>query len=129
MGSRRIRKPKRAKKDKTDKKVKKMAETVDDTKTFTITLTAEPGLGEIVSLNYPSSVKHGATFDVNASTKNTGSGSGTFVMELHINGSLESRSAEFTLIAGGTSEDKIPSATAPASGASMSIVVKCIRIT
>lgn len=106
-----------------------MAETVDDTKTFTIELIAEPGLGEIVNLDYPTSVKHGATFDVNASTNNVGSGSGTFVMELHVDGVLQSRSAEFTLAAGATSTDKIPVATAPASGASMSIVVKCIRIT
>jgi hypothetical protein len=106
-----------------------MAETIDDTKTFTIALTAEPGLGEIVSLNYPASVKHGAAFDVSASTKNIGGGSGTFVMELHIDASLQSRSAEFTLAAGATSADKIPAATAPASGASMSMAVKCIRIT
>lgn len=106
-----------------------MAEIVDDTETFTIALTAEPGKGEIANLDYPASVKHGATFDVNAATKNIGSGSGKFVMELHINGSLESRSAEFTLAAGATSTDKIPAATAPTTGTSMSIVVKCIRIT
>jgi hypothetical protein len=106
-----------------------MAETIDDTKTFTIALTAEPGLGEIVSLNYPATVKHGASFDVNASTKNVGSGDGEFVMELYVNGSLESRSAEFGLGAGATSTDKIPAATAPAEGTSMAIAVKCIRIT
>lgn len=106
-----------------------MAEIVDDTKTFTIALTALPGAGQIVSLNYPETVQHGATFDIDASTQNIGSGSGRFVMELHINGSLEARSAEFTLAAGATSTDKIPAATAPASGTSMSIVVKCIRIT
>ena len=106
-----------------------MAETIDDTKTFTIALTAEPGIGEIVSLNYPASVKHGAEFDVNAATKNIGSGSGKFVMELYINGSVQSRSAEFTLAAGVMSADKIPAATAPAEGTSMSIDVKCIRIT
>jgi uncharacterized protein YfaS (alpha-2-macroglobulin family) len=106
-----------------------MAETIDDTKTFTIELTAEPGEGRIVNQNYPASVKHGAAFDVNASTENIGDGSGTFVMELHIDGTLESRSAEFTLAAGATSTDKIPEATAPAVGESMSIDVKCIRIT
>jgi len=106
-----------------------MAEIIDDTKSFTIALTAEPGLGEIVNLDYPTSVKHGAAFDVNASTKNVGSGSGTFVMELHVDGTLQSRSAEFTLAAGATSTDKIPAATAPTSGTSISIVVKCIRIT
>lgn len=106
-----------------------MAETIDDTKTFTIALTAEPGLGSIVNLDYPTSVKHGASFDVNASTKNVGSGSGTFVMELYINGAMASRSAEFTLAAGETSADKIPAASAPAAGESMSILVACIRIT
>ena len=106
-----------------------MAEIVDDTETFTIALTALPGAGQIVSLNYPATIQHGATFDITAATKNVGSGSGRFVMELHINGTRQSRSAEFTLAAGATSSDKIPAATAPASGTSMSIAVKCIRIT
>ncbi len=106
-----------------------MADIVDDTKSFTIALTALPGKGEIVNLDYPASVKHGATFDVTAATKNIGSGSGTFVMELHIDGTRQSRSAEFTLAAGATSTDKIPAATAPTTGDSMAIIVKCIRIT
>ena len=105
-----------------------MADIVDDTKSFTIALTAEPGAGSIVNLDYPTSVKHDATFDVNANTKNIGSGSGMFAMELWADGVLKSRSADFTLAAGATSTDKIPAAAAPASGASMAIVVKCIRI-
>ena len=106
-----------------------MVETIDDTKSFTIALTALPGEGQIVNLDYPTSVLHGATFDVNASTKNIGSGSATFVMEMHVDGVMISRSTEFTLAAGATSTDKIPVATAPTSGASMAIVVECIRIT
>jgi len=107
-----------------------MADVLDDSKTFTVALTAPSGKGEIVNLiQPPGAVKHGATFDVDAATKNVGSGSGTFVMELYINGTRQARSAEFTLAAGATSIDKIPAAPAPASGASMAIVVKCIRIT
>lgn len=106
-----------------------MVDTVDDTETFTIALEAVPGLGEIVSLNYPAKVQHGTAFDITAATKNSGSGSGVFVMELHVDGGLKSRSPEFTLAAGATSADQIPAATAPASGASMAIVIKCIRIT
>ena len=106
-----------------------MVDIVDDTKTFTIELTALPAEGSIVDLNYPVTVQHGGAFDISASTKNIGSGSGTFVMELHVDGVLKVRSAEFTLAAGATSTDKIPTATAPAAGESMSIEIKCIRIT
>jgi len=130
MGSRRVREPKRAKKDKTDKKVKKkMAETIDDTRSFSINLDAKPGKGEIVNLDYPESVLYGAEFNINASTKNIGDGDGKFVMELRIDGVVESKSGEFTLAPGATSADKIPPAIAPSSGAAMSIVVNCIRIT
>lgn len=106
-----------------------MADIVDDTKIFTIALTEPPGEGMIVDINYPATVPHSATFDVNAHTKNIGSGTGTFRMEIHIDGTLQATSAEFTLAAGAISPDKIPAATAPPSGESMSIVLKCIRIT
>ena len=108
-----------------------MADIVDDTKTFTIALTAPevPAEGRIVDLTYPIEVEHGATFDVNASTKNLGTLSGTFKMQMFIDGSLISTSAPFALAGGATSTDKIPSATAPASGDTMAMTVKCIRVT
>jgi hypothetical protein len=117
-----------------------MADIIDDIESFTITLTPKPAKGEIVNLNYPSSVeqgatfdvdastKQGATFDVDASTKNVGTGSGLFKMQLFINGTWAATSSQFTLAAGSTSSDKIPAKIAPASGTSMSIEVKCIRV-
>jgi hypothetical protein len=107
-----------------------MAEITDDTKTFTIALTAPEiqAEGKIVSLSYPLSVVHGAAFDVDASTENLGTVSGVFKMQLIINGALKATSAEFTLAGGATSADKIPVANAPATGDSMDITVKCIRI-
>ena len=84
--------------------------------------------GEIVNLDYPASVKHGMQFDVDASTKNTGGSTGTFRMELHVDGVLKSALPSFTLAAGATSTDKIGITNAPSSGTSMACVVKCIRI-
>jgi hypothetical protein len=108
-----------------------MADITDDTKTFTISLTAPaiPAKGKIVSLSYPLSVVRGAAFDVDASTENIGTESGVFKMQLIINSVLKATSPEFTLAGGATSTDKIPPANAPASGDSMDITVKCIRIT
>jgi hypothetical protein len=105
-----------------------MADVIDDTESFTIALTPKPAKGKIVNLNYPSSVEQGATFDVDASTKNVGTGSGLFKMQLFINGTWAATSSQFTLAAGSTSSDKIPAKIAPASGTSMSIEVKCIRV-
>ena len=84
--------------------------------------------GEIVNLDYPSSVKHGASFDVNASTKNVGSAASSFRMELWVDGVRGAQSPSFVLAAGATSSDMISATNAPASGTSMSCVVKCIRI-
>lgn len=106
-----------------------MADIIDDTESFIIALEAEPGLGDIVSLTYPATVQHGTVFNVDASTKNVGTGSSTFVMEVYVYSALKSRSPEFTLAGGATSTDKIPPMTAPASGTSMNIEVRCIRIT
>jgi len=108
-----------------------MVDITDDTKTFEISLTAPeiPAKGSIVDLTYPESVVRGAAFDVNASTKNIGTVSGIFKMQLLINDVLKATSPEFTLAGGATSTDKIPVANAPASGESMDIAVKCIRIT
>jgi hypothetical protein len=50
-------------------------------------------------------------------------------MQLLINGAIKSTSAQFTLAADATSTDKIPAATAPTSGTSMTYEIKCIRIT
>lgn len=107
-----------------------MADITDDTKTFTIALTAPaiPAKGTIVGLTYPVSVEHGAAFDVNASTKNVGTLPGTFKMQLFIDGDLVSSSASFELAGGATSTDKIPSFNAPGSGDSMALIIKCIRI-
>jgi hypothetical protein len=107
-----------------------MVDITDHTKTFTIALTAPevPAKGEIVNLTHPASVEHGAAFDVDASTENLGTVSGTFKMQLFIDAALEATSPEFTLAGGATSSDKIPAANAPASGDSMDITVKCIRI-
>jgi len=107
-----------------------MADITDDTKTFTISLTAPeiPAKGSIVGLTYPASVVRGSAFDVNAATKNAGTVSGVFKMQLFIDGVLKATSSEFTLAGGATSTDKIPQVNAPASGDSMAMTVKCIRI-
>lgn len=106
-----------------------MVDITDDTKTFTIALTAPeiPAKGSIVDVTYPASVVRGAAFDTNASTKNIGTVSGVFKMQLFINDVLKATSPEFTLAGGATSTDKIPVANAPATGDSMTIMVKCIR--
>lgn len=109
-----------------------MADITDDTKTFTINLVAAPeipALGRILDLTYPASVVRGSAFDVNASTENRGTVSGVFKMQLFINGALKATSPNFTLAGGAISTDKIPRANAPADGDSMTISVKCIRIT
>ena len=106
-----------------------MTEIIDDTKTFTIALIEEKGIGEIVNIDYPASVNCGEVLDINAATKNIGNGSSAFVMELYIDGSMASRSTTFNLAAGATSEDKIPSVIAPSNGTSIDVAVKCIRIT
>lgn len=95
----------------------------------TVTAPVIPAKGEIVGLDAPASVKHGASYDIQAKTKNTGGGSGTFKMQLLIGGAVKSTSAQFTLAPGATSSDKIPAATAPTTGTSMSFTVRCIRIT
>jgi len=108
-----------------------MAEIIDDTKSFTITLTAPstPAKGSIVDLTYPVSVEHGKSVDINAATKNTGELSGSFKMQIFIDGVLKATSPVFTLAGGETSADKIAPFTAPSTGTSMAIDVKCIRIT
>lgn len=128
LHDRRIHSRERTEKNKNDEKVI-MAEIIDDTRSFSINLEAKAGLGEIVNMNYPATVQHGAEFDIDAAVTNVGEGTGTFVMEWYIDGSLQSRSGEFELAAEATSADKIPAAIAPTSGAAMSIVIKCIRIT
>ena len=107
-----------------------MADITDDTKTFTIALTAPeiPAKGSIVGLTYPASVVRGSAFDVNASTKNVGTASGVFKMQLFIGAALKATSPEFNLAGGATSTDKIPMVNAPATGDSMTITVKCIRL-
>ena len=84
--------------------------------------------GQIVGFTKPATVAKGASFDITAMTKNTGGSSGTFKMQLYINGALKATSPNFTLAAGATSSDKIPAATAPTSGTSMTYDIKCIRI-
>ena len=92
---------------------------------FTI-ITATPK-GRIVSLNYPLSVQHGATVDIDAAIKNIGELSGLFKMQLWRDGVLKATSPQFILASGETSTDKINPFTAPTSGAKMAMAIKCIR--
>lgn len=105
-----------------------MAETIDDTKEFTIALTTPSAAeGKIVNLEYPASVLRGASFDVDASTENVGNTAGNFRMQIYIDDVLKYTSPLFNLAAGVTSPDKIVAITAPASGTSMIIKVTCRR--
>lgn len=87
----------------------------------------EASEGSIVSLNYPLTVQHGATVDIDAAIKNIGELSGLFKMQLWRDGVLKATSPQFILASGETSTDKINPFTAPASGASMAMAIKCIR--
>lgn len=107
-----------------------MADIIDDVKSFTIALEAPavPAKGSIVELTYPVSVIYGATVDINAATKNIGELTGIFKMQLFIDEALKTTSPVFTLAGGETSTDKIDPFTAPATGESMAIGIKCVRI-
>ena len=108
-----------------------MVDVTDDTKTFTIALTAPevPAKGKIVNLSYPVSVVQGSTFDVDASTRNEGTLPGVFKMQLLVesSGNIISTSPQFTLAGGATTTDKIEPFTAPPTGKSMAMMVKCIQ--
>lgn len=83
--------------------------------------------GRIVSLNYPLTVQHGATVDINAAIKNIGELSGLFKMQLWRDGVLKATSPQFILAGGETSADKINPFTAPTTGEKMAMAIKCIR--
>jgi len=83
--------------------------------------------GQIVNLDHPVSVEHGAACDINAAIKNIGELSGQFKTQILLDGVLKATSSEFTLAGGATSTDKIKPFTAPLTGESMDIIIKCIR--
>jgi len=83
--------------------------------------------GQIVNLDHPVIVEHGAACDINAAIKNIGELSGQFKTQILLDGVLKATSPEFTLAGGATSTDKIKPFTAPLTGESMDIIIKCIR--
>jgi len=88
---------------------------------------AIPAKGQIINLDHPASVEHGAACDINAAIKNIGDLSGQFKTQILIDSVLKATSPEFTLAGGATSTDKIKPFTAPLTGESMDIIIKCIR--
>jgi len=83
--------------------------------------------GQIINLDHPVIVEHGAACDINAAIKNIGELSGQFKTQILIDSVLKATSPEFTLAGGATSTDKIKPFTAPLTGESMDIIIKCIR--
>jgi len=83
--------------------------------------------GQIVNLDHPVIVEHGAACDINAAIKNIGDLTGQFKTQILLDGVLKATSPEFTLEGGATSTDKIQPFTAPLTGESMDIIIKCIR--
>ena len=109
-----------------------MADIIDDTDTFTITLETPPpadAKGEIVSLTYPASAEHNEAITIEAAVTNVGESPGQFYLRLY-RGTNEVYEYEIgTIAAGATSPVVSLPTTTPASGASVSYTVKCSRIT
>ena len=87
-----------------------------------------PAEGELVEVDIPASVPHGASYDVTAKAHNKGGSTGTFEIRWYTDTVLRSTSGTFTLAADATSEDKVLPATAPTTGASMTYNLRLIRI-
>jgi len=83
--------------------------------------------GQIINLDHPVIVEHGAACDINAAIKNIGDLTGQFKTQILLDGVLKATSPEFTLAGGATSTDKIKPFTAPLTGENMDIIIKCIR--
>ena len=88
----------------------------------------DPARGQIEITTVPSSVEHRALFDIDTKIRNTGGSTGTFRVQMFMNGVIQRQSSQFSLAAGAVSGFKSLQATAPTSGTSMTYDIKCIRI-
>ena len=93
------------------------------------TVTVSNAKGEIVNIDHPASVEHGARFEVRAAVKNTGGSTGHFYLMLYQNGHEDYEYELGDIAAGSTSSTVSLPATAPGTGSSTSIELKCIRTT
>jgi len=88
-----------------------------------------PAHGRLVNIDHPASVEHGARFEVRAAVKNTGGSTGHFYLMLYQNGHEDYEYELGDIAAGSTSSTVSLPATAPGTGSSTSIELKCIRTT
>ena len=103
-----------------------MTETTEDTKTFAVTLTTPPpppAQGQLESLTYPTSVDHGADVRVGFKIHNTGGSTGTFIGRLY-QGTTKVGGDWRAVIHAGDSPSGAITATAPASGTSVTYTLK-----
>lgn len=108
-----------------------MPEVIDHVVSFTVSLEPIPGEGRVVNVDRPLLIRHGEVYSIDASIQNIGGSTGSFAIEMYINGNLRYRSATVSLAAGAISADVIQDqspTSETSSGTSAAFVLKCIRI-
>lgn len=104
----------------------------DDTKTFTLPLTAAPSAahGTMDNFIYSESVEHGKHFQVYCDVHNTGESTGTFRLVYSINSTVVYTSEPWNIVAGGVTKHVgggFGLGPAPDTGDSMTIRIRLIR--
>lgn len=108
-----------------------MTDFTDDTKTFSVTLTAPVATaarGSLVNVSCPPTAERGGRISIRAAVRNIGDQTGTFRLEI-AGGLMGARTSTFSVAGGGTSPTRTLNGLAPHTGSSVTMVLKCIRIT
>lgn len=107
-----------------------MTDFTDDTKTFSVALTAPVATaarGTLINVSYPATVERGDGIAVRSAVRNNGDQSGTFRLEIS-GGARGARTSTFTVAGGSTSPTRTLNGLAPTYGTSVTLTLKCIRI-